>query len=154
MKIIEKIVMCLLGVILSFTNYYKEDIKDNNYFNNIYIEKINLDENFLSYKDSNVDEGIIYLKESNFNNDFYILAAHSGNSSISYFKNIHKLDKNDEIILKINDRKIKFIVEDKYYVKKNGRIVLKKNTKNTLYLTTCDKYNNNRQLIVKCVKNT
>ena len=154
MKIIKKIIILISGIILSFSNYYKENIKDNtNVINNIYIEKINLKENFLSYEESNVDNGIIYLKESDFNRNFYILAAHSGNSSISYFKNIHRLEKGDVIILNIGNKKNKFIVTEKYYVEKNGKIILKKNLSNTLYLTTCDKYNNNRQLIIKSVNN-
>ena len=148
----KKILLIIISIILSFTNYYEENIQDNkSSSNSIYIEKINLDQNFFSYKDSNVDNGIIYLKESDFNRNFYILAAHSGNASISYFKNIHRLKKGDLIILNISNKKIKFIVSEKYYVKKNGKIILKKNLSNTLYLTTCDKYNNSRQLIIKSV---
>ena len=146
---IKKLTVLIIAFILSITNYSNEKIINTNY---ILINKINLKQEFLSYKESSIDSGIIYLKESDFNNDFYILAAHSGNSNISYFKNIHKLDNGDEIILNINSKNVPFIVSEKYYVKKTGKIVLEKNIKNTLYLTTCDKYNKERQLIIKSVK--
>ena len=150
---IKKILFLIISIILSFANYYEKDIQDNKYIpNNIYIDKINLNQNFFSYKESNVDHGIIYLKESDFLNNFYILAAHSGNSRISYFKNIYKLNKGDIIKLTVDNKELIFIVYDKYYANKNGKIVLEKNIKDVLYLTTCDKYNNNRQLIIKSVK--
>ena len=145
----KKIFFLIITFIILCTNYYNEKV---DVMNNIIIKKINLNQNFYSYKESSVDEGIIYLKESDFNNNFYILAAHSGNSHISYFKNIHKLNINDEIILKTNNTINTFIIKEKYYVKKNGKIIVKKNLKDTLYLTTCDKYNKNRQLVIKSVK--
>ena len=51
-----------------------------------------------------------------------------------------------------NNKNIDFIVEEIYYVEKTGKIILPVNLKDTLYLTTCDKYNDKYQLIVKSVK--
>ena len=88
----------------------------------------------------------------NIKNNFYILAAHSGNSKIAYFTNIYKLKKGDELNLVFNNKNIDFIVEEIYYVEKTGKIILPVNLKDTLYLTTCDKFNDKYQLIVKSVK--
>jgi LPXTG-site transpeptidase (sortase) family protein len=148
----KKIILIIIVFILTFTNYYKVYKTDNiDNINLISIDKINLEQNVFSYKESNVNKNIIYLKESNLENNFYILAAHSGNSKIAYFKNLYKLEKNDIVNLVINNKKLNFIVEDIYYVKKNGNIAVPKNLKNVLYLTTCDRFNNKRQLVIKCV---
>lgn len=147
----KKLIIILL--ILNFINYYEIKVNHNeNLSNQIIIDKINLSQEIYSYKESNVDENIIYLKESVLENNFYILAAHSGNSSISYFKNLDKLQIGDEINLIFNNKNMNFIIEEIYYVKKTGKIILPVGLKNTLYLTTCDKYNNERQLIIKSVK--
>ena len=120
--------------------------------NKIVIEKIDLNQDIYSYNESSVDENIIYLKETNVKKDFFILAAHSGNSNISYFRNLNKLKINDELKIIFNNRSLKFKVDNIYYVRKTGKIILPVDSKDVLYLTTCDKYNKNKQLIVKCVK--
>ena len=149
----RKIIIIVVLFLLNFTNYYKVNIIMDNYKEDfILIDKINLQQNIASYKNSTVDENIIFLKESNFDKDFYILAAHSGNSKTAYFKNIYKLNKNDDILLFINGKNLKFKVEKIYYVKKTGNIILPVDSEDTLYLTTCDKSNKRQQLIIKCVK--
>lgn len=149
----KKIIIIFL--ILTFTNYYKvNNVKEVSYNDEIIIEKIDLRQNIKSYKDSDVNHNIIYLKESNFANNFYILAAHSGNSNIAYFKNLYKLKNGDEIVLNINNNKQLYYVKKIEYINKTGTIILPSNSKNTLYLTTCDKFNKNRQLLIKCVNKT
>lgn len=143
--------MIIILCILNFTNYFKIDY-DKKISNHIIIDKIKLNEEIYSYEESSVDKNIIYLKESEIENDFYILAAHSGNSNISYFKNLDKLNIGDEIIMVINNEKNTFILEKIYFVRKTGKIILPVDSKNVLYLTTCDKYDRNKQLIIKCVK--
>jgi len=141
------IILC----ILNFTNYFKISYNEDMH-NQIIINRINLNEEIYSYEESTVDKNIIHLKESNIKKDLYILAAHSGNSKISYFKNLDKLKIGDKIIVIFDNKKIGFIVDKIYYVKKTGKIILPVDSKDTLYLTTCDKYDKNRQLIVKSVK--
>lgn len=147
----KKIIFVIL--ILTFTNYYEvNNFKEINCEENkIIIKSINLKQNFKSYVNSNVNEGIIFLKESDFANDFYILAAHSGTSKIAYFKNLYKLHKNDEIILIVNNKLKKFYVNEIKYVNKTGRIILPVDNKNILYLTTCDKFDKTKQIVIKCV---
>ncbi len=147
----KKIILILL--ILTFTNYYEvNNFKEINWEENkIIIKSINLKQNFKSYVNSDVNEGIIFLKESDFANDFYILTAHSGTSKIAYFKNLYKLHKNDEIILIVNNKLKKFYVNEIKYVNKTGRIILPVDNKNTLYLTTCDKFDKTKQIVIKCV---
>ena len=147
--IMKKLILILL--ILNFTNYYKIE-KRVDEKNKIVIEKIDLNQDIYSYNESSVDENIIYLKETNVKKDFFILAAHSGNSNISYFRNLNKLKINDELKIIFNNRSLKFKVDNIYYVRKTGKIILPVDSKDVLYLTTCDKYNKNKQLIVKCVK--
>ncbi|MBE6161389.1 MAG: sortase [Firmicutes bacterium] len=145
-------------LVLTFTNYYEITLKKSSfeetfYHDKIVISKINLDKNFYSYNETNVDNNIILLKESNINNYFLILAAHSGSSSISYFKNIYKLNKNDLVEIYLNKEKVEYVVKEIIYIKKNGKIkISKKENNNVLYLTTCDKFNLKRQLLIKCVK--
>ena len=151
----KKIILIIICSIMCFINYYRIEVNNicikTVYPDEIIIPKIDLDQNFFAYYETNIDNGIIYLKESDFNTDFYILAAHSGNADISYFKNINKLEKGDKIYLNARGKKLIFDVDKKYYVRKNGIINLNKDN-NLLYLTTCDKHNNNRQLVIKCVK--
>ena len=147
----KKIILCVISMIFSCTSYFNvnnNDIKNTNY---IIIDKVFLNQEIKSYNESNVDHDIIYLKETNFNNNFYILAAHSGNSKIAYFKNLYKLKKNDKVILNINNKKMVFKVNKIYYQEKTGKIHLKKNINNTLILTTCDRFNQKRQLIIECI---
>lgn len=147
----KKVIIILL--VLTFTNYYKRNELNEVLWqeNKIIIEKINLEQNFKSYENSSVDEGIIFLKESNFDNDFYILAAHSGNSKISYFKSLYKLGLNDKVMLVVSNKVKEFTVKEIKYVNKTGRIILPVGSTNTLYLTTCDKFDKNKQIIIKCV---
>ena len=153
----KKFIILIILVVSLFINYWSINCSklDKTYFyhDSISIDKINLKQDIYSYKYSSVDDGIIMLKESDFNKNFYILAAHSGNSSISYFKNINKLEKGDELEVIIGNKKMKFKVVEKYYEKKNGSIhIHKNNINNYLYLTTCDKYRNDYQLVIKCLK--
>ena len=155
----KKFIILIILVVEIFINYYKFNIPVNdntiiNYHNQIIIDSINLKQNIFDYRSSNVDENIIILKESDIDNNFIILASHSGNSIISYFKKIDKLNSNDKVMIIINNKKVEYKVLKKEYQSKNGFIrINKNNTSNYLYLTTCDKLNNNRQLVVICVNN-
>ena len=161
----KKIILIIFCIFIFTLHYYEfEEIKEleksnittienenpNIYFS-IQIDKIKLNQEIFSYQEKTVDTGIVYLKETDFENNFYILAAHSGNSKISFFKKLYKLKEKDLVILNINGKKEKYEVESIEYVPKIGTIKIKKE-ENTLYLTTCDRFNQKQQLVVKCVK--
>lgn len=150
----KKIILLLCFSFLCTLHFYKiEKINTNeNTINYIQIEKINLMQEIKSYQESTVDKNIIFLKESNFDAHFYILAAHSGNSKIAFFKKLYTLQKEDKILLSINNEMQEFFVDSISYVEKTGKIILPFPTQDTLYLTTCDRFHKDRQLVIKCVK--
>ena len=118
------------------------------------IPKINLKRGFynISSKENDVNKNIIVLKESSMPdaiNSALYLAAHSGNSPISFFQNIDLLKINDQIIIHYQNKKFNYVVSDIYETDKTGYINVNKNIhENILVLTTCSK-KESKQLIVK-----
>jgi len=102
---------------------------------------------------NNVDKNIEILKGSvlpNFNGGNLYLAAHSGNSNVSFFKNLDKLFIDDIIFVYYNNYKYIYVIDDIYEEIKRGYINVKLNGTNCgIVLTTCDTNNNNYQLIIK-----
>ena len=137
-------------------NNSKEEIKQKNneeYIAVIKIPNINLEKGIYA-KESNmnkVDKGIQILEKSDYPDVIkgnFILAAHSGTSRISYFKNISKLTMNDIISIDYNSKTYKYKITNIYDVEKTGKVTIKRNKdKTTLTLITC-KDNTNKQLIV------
>ena len=79
-----------------------------------------------------------------------ILAGHSGNSSVSYFRKLNKLENNDEVIISYNGKDYVSRMVNSYEIEKNGYAhILRNAEKTTLTLITC-KHNTNKQLIVMC----
>ena len=122
------------------------------------IPKINLNKGITS-KDSkfnDVDRNIQILKESdmpNIENGNLILAAHSGNSNVSYFKDLNKLELNDNIYVEYNNKKYHYKIVNYYKVEKTGLIDIVRNKfKPTLTLITCIE-NTNKQLVIICELN-
>lgn len=83
-------------------------------------------------------------KEGNF-----ILYAHSGNSSISYFKNLNKVEINDEVYIYYNGVKYEYKIFDKYDIEKTGKAeVYFTNTEKYITLITCSQEQKNRQIVL------
>lgn len=77
-----------------------------------------------------------------------ILLAHSGNSNISYFKNLYKLNLNDIIYLDYNNKTYKYKLINIYDIEKNGKAPIRKNTsKSSITLITC-RANTNKQIVL------
>ncbi len=138
--------------IIDVISYKVEEANANNYYGRIYIDKIHLNEYFYSVNDmrNNVDKGIEILKPSimpDKDNSKLFLASHSGNSNISYFKNIDKLNNNDEIIIYFQNNCYRYKVIDKYEIIKNGTLNIKEIEDNSLILITCVR-DTNRQLVI------
>ena len=151
-RIIYKyLIYIFIGFYLSLNNNYNQ-IVSNDYYFILNISKINLSEKVYEYNDKNndVNKGIFLAKEYNFNsfNGSLILASHSGNSSISHFKNLDKLDKDDIVSIIIDNRVIYYKIVDIYKIQKNGKFKYS-NENETIYLVTCDKKNNKKQIVFK-----
>ncbi len=125
-----------------------------NYIGILEIKSINFQKGFLDInnKNNNVNKNIQVLNNStmpNTNNSLLVIAGHSGNGQKSYFKNLHKLNINDEINIYYANMKYTYKVSDIYNEEKDGTIELIKNTEPTLILTTCNQKDKTKQLIIE-----
>lgn len=120
----------------------------------INIPKINLTKALanIDSKLNDVNKNIQILKESqmpNVKGSNLILAAHSGSSNISHFKELHKLENNDRVYIYYNNMTYTYKVYDIYKTEKNGVLVIKRDeNKTSLTLTTCDLKDDTKQLVV------
>lgn len=124
-----------------------------NYIGVLEIPKINIKRGFLNIKDkgNNVNKNLQVIKSSdmpNVKNGNLIIAAHSGNSYISYFKNLHKLSNDDVAYVYFNNIKYTYKVAGKYDAEKNGKVTIHRdNKKNTLTLITCSQTDKTKQIV-------
>ena len=125
-----------------------------NYIGNLIINKIDLNEGYYDINNplNNVDYGLEVLKPSimpDKSNSIVFIASHSGDSKISYFKNLYELRNDDEIILTYKDKDYLYKVIKKEVIAKNGLLNIKSFPTNSLILITCIKGTNN-QLVITC----
>lgn len=119
------------------------EVKEENYIGILEIPKINLKKGLVDKNSSsnNVDKNIYTLEETTLPdeqlNSHIILAAHSGNSYISYFRNLKKLDMKDRINFYYKGIKYIYEVTDKYEIEKTGTTELKITNKSDITLITC-----------------
>lgn len=131
----------------------KINVQSEKYLGVLKIPKLNIELGFYNVdsKKNNVNQNIQILKESvmpNIKGGTIYLAAHSGDSYLGYFKNIDKLEYDDEIIVIYENNSYYYIVNDIFELDKNGHISINKNiSENYLVLTTCSK-TKDRQLII------
>ena len=136
----------------------KKEVKEHKkieYIAVLKIPKINLERGLVdpnSYL-NNVDYNIQILKNSAMPDKRFgnvMLAAHSGNARISYFRNLDKLDINDNVSISYKGKIYSYKVVNIYDIEKNGKaqIIRNKNV-STLTLVTC-RHNTNKQMIVIC----
>lgn len=117
------------------------------------IPKINLERGFYDKTSSlnNVDNNILFHSNSDYPdklNGNVILASHSGTSSISYFKNLYKLELGDEAQINYKNTTYTYKVVNIYKEEKNGTIAIYRNKeKSTLTLITCTKNDNTKQTV-------
>lgn len=130
----------------------KEKLK---YIGVIEIPKINLRKGLVHpqsvYNDVNYNIKILDSSDSpDTVNGNFILAAHSGNSNISFFKDLDKLSVADKVKLSYNKNEYEYKVVDIYDIEKVGTANIKRNqTKRTLTLITCRR-NTNKQIVIIC----
>lgn len=134
----------------------KKEVKSNNKINYIAllkIPKINLERGLVDRNSylNNINYNVETLKDSSMPDEYHgnvMLAAHSGNARISYFRNLYKLSLNDEIFIIYNGKTYTYKVVNVYDIEKTGtaQIIRNKNT-NIITLVTC-RHNTNNQIIV------
>lgn len=125
------------------------------YFAVLKIPKIGLEKGLCNKGSycNNVDRNIFVLKESNMPNEDkgnVILAGHSGSGRIAYFKNLYKLQKDDEVSIFYNGLEYKYKVVNQYDIDKTGTANIIRNTEvSTLTLITC-RQNTDKQIVYIC----
>ena len=123
-------------------------VDNTNYIAILEIPKIDLKKGLVdkySYL-NNVDRNIYTSKETIYPNDevnsHIILASHSGNSSVSYFRYLNRLDINDSVYIYYNGMKYTYKIIDKYELEKNGKLQLGLSDKSDITLISCVGYKN------------
>jgi sortase A len=141
----------------STQNYADNETKSNNEINYsmvIEIPKISLKKGIygLNSKYNSVKYGIQVMSESNMpdiENGNLILASHRGNSSVSYFNNIYKLETGDKIYIYYNGVKYTYEFVNTYDEDKDGIITIHREyDKTVLTLITCKKNTNDKQIVL------
>ncbi len=136
------------------SKFNEEDTQKEEYIATIEIPKINLKTNMvdINSKSNNVNKHVQIIKGSDMPNKIngnFILAAHSGTSNLSYFKNLYKLSISDTIYIYYSDVKYTYKIYDIYKIDKDGTVEIKRDyTKTMLTLTTCDSSNDKKQLVI------
>lgn len=117
--------------------------KQENYIGILEIPKIKLKRGLVDKNSSsnNVNKNIYTVKETTFPderiNSHIILAAHSGNSYVSFFKNLTKLSMKDQVYLYYKGTKYIYEISDRYEIKKTGKAELKLTNASDITLISC-----------------
>lgn len=136
------------------TSYRFDENKDSSiYIGYLSIPEINLKKGFTKKesKYNTISRNIEILPASDYpdeENGNVIFAAHSGNSSVSYFNKLYLLDKGALVYITYNDNKYTYKITDIYTVKKSGSIEIKSNkNKSNITLITCTRDDNDTQTV-------
>ena len=129
------------------------EVLPNGYIGILTIEKINLEQGFYD-KDNpvnNVDMNLTFLDPTNYpdeQNGNVLLVAHSGSSSIAYFKHLYQLVVGDTAQIKYKGKTYTYKIEDIYTDIKDGTVTIYRDTsRSTLTMITCTKDDDTRQTI-------
>lgn len=129
------------------------EVLPNGYIGILTIDKINLEQGFYD-KDNpanNVDMNLTFLDPTNYpdeQNGNVILVAHSGSSSIAYFKHLYQLSVGDVAKIRYKGKTYTYKIADIYTDIKDGTVTIYRDTsKSTLTMITCTKDDDTRQTI-------
>ena len=117
--------------------------KKENYIGILEIPKINLKRGLVDKNSSsnNVNKNIYIVKETSFPdekpNSHIILAAHSGNSYVSFFRNLTKLNMKDKVYFYYKGMKYSYEISDRYEIKKTGKAELRLTNASDITLISC-----------------
>lgn len=143
----------LVEDITKTTTHNKSSNYKNSYYAILEIPVISLKKGLINIdsKNNNVNRNIQTLSTSDTPDivgGTIMLASHSGNSKVSYFKYLYKINKDDFIYIYYNNIKYVYKVTSIYNQDKTGKISFSKNNNSTLILTTCNQQQKGKQLIV------
>lgn len=99
---------------------------------------------------SSINYAISIDKSSNYPNEEgnFILYAHSGNSKIAYFRNLNKLNVNDEVFVYYEGVKYSYQIINKYEIEKTGKMeVIRDSKRQLITMVTCIS-NTNKQVVL------
>lgn len=130
----------------------KNEVLEDDYLGIISIPKIGLRKKIYdigSYR-NDVDRNIEILASSKMPDVMggnFILAAHNGNTSLGYFRDLHRLKVGDEVTIDYKNKNYVYEVSKIYDVLKTGKVAIKRDkSQSTITLITC--LGNDRQLVV------
>lgn len=129
------------------------EIKESIYVGYLNIPKIDLKRGFtdINSKYNKVSKNIYVHPSSSYpdvKNGNLILASHSGTSSISFFKNLYKLELDDDIYVNYNNKDYHYKITNIYTDLKNGNISIRRNkNKTSITLITCTKNDKTTQTV-------
>ena len=124
-----------------------------NYIGYLDIPKINLKRGFVSLnsKYNSISYNVMLIKGSSMpdvKNGNLILAAHRGNSSVSFFDKLYKLNLGDEANVTYNDKVYTYKIVNNYLEAKDGTIAIYRDeNKTTLTLITCTRGDKKTQTV-------
>ena len=124
-----------------------------NYIGYLDIPKINLKRGFVSLnsKYNSISYNVMLIKGSSMpdvKNGNLILAAHRGNSSVSFFDKLYKLNLGDEANVTYNDKIYTYKLVNNYLEAKDGTIAIYRDeNKTTLTLITCTRGDKKNQTV-------
>ncbi len=159
---LRKIIIIVISFILSFIpndnkvvlETKKIDVEEKAIMQ-IEIPKLKLKNNIYdkNSKNNDIDKNVIIMKESDMpdiENSTLIIGAHSGIGKYAYFKDLNKLEVNDEIIVTYDNHRYIYKVAYKYLDPKDGSISISNNSKRILYLYTCNPNDKQNYLVIVC----
>ena len=117
------------------------------------IPKINFNKGFTSLDSpyNSVNKNIEVVKKSSYpdkEKGNFILAAHSGNSYLAYFRNLYQLTIGDKAYVNYKNKKYTYKIVNIYEQEKTGKIAIYRDLdKSTLTLITCTKNSHTKQTI-------
>lgn len=107
------------------------------------IPKINLKRGIVDKNSSynNVNKNIYIVKETTFPDEqkesHIILAAHSGNSYVSFFRNLNKLSFDDKVYFYYANKKYIYNIVKRYEIEKSGKLNFRLTDGSDMTLITC-----------------
>ena len=133
-----------------------KNITKDNSIGNLKINKISLNKKLypINSKENNIEKNITILPgsiEPSNENSIMFIAAHSGTGKKALFKELHKVQEKDTIILEYKNIKYTYIIKNIWETKKIGTISVPKENINQLILTTCSIKDKDNQLIINSI---